>query len=450
MSLVSICRRAKLTLLNMRILLLHPSFFPDPSPASRLFTELAVDLAESGHEIEVLTGTAEDGSSALFLSSVRMRRLYCGACQPDKRWSCRIGYARFLFSAGWRIFFQRQPDLLLVPSPPPLLMLLAYMLHRLRGTHYIAWALEVEPTLLQPVTGNIVRRFWRKRRIRLIQTALRHARRIVTCSEDLRAGLRGALAPFPDSLDLLPIWADGRQLAPIRAEHNVIIRGLDLEGKFILTGFYENLGAEGLELLARAGRQLTDAEQPHHVIVGRQPLVRARKPKPAPPVPGQIDWIAPVSLAREGHLYSSASLGLLQITEAETHIRFPFALPRFLAAGTPILLLGSEQSAVSRFLRTHGCGWTIPAGNDAVLAERLRLLRQSPEILAAARRNARRAFEASFERKHGAARWRLLLESEASIQAHSTENTHPSTLGRFQPERLAVQNDSAAPLRTSA
>lgn len=433
----------------MRILLLHPSFYPDPSPGSRLFTELAVDLAESGHEVEVLTGTAENGMTTLFLNSVRLRRLYCGACQPDRRWSCRIGYARFLFSAGWRICWQRQPDLLLVPSPPPLLMLLAYLLHRLRGTSYIAWALEVEPTLLQPVTGKPARRFWRKLRIRLIQTALRHARRIVTCSEDLRAGLNQALAPLPIHSDLMPIWADGQQLAPVRAEHNIIIRGLGLEGKFTMVGFYENLGAGGLELLAHAGQRLSESEQPHYVMVGRQPLIRARKPKPAPPAPQRIDWIAPVSQLREGHLFSTASLGLLQLTEAELHFRFPYVLPRFLAAGTPILLLGAEQSGVARFLRIHGCGWTIPAGEDATLADRLRLLQQSPEIMAAARRNARRAFEAGFARKNNTDHWRRLLEVEACVPL-ANRITHSGPAGRFLPERLTLKSTPVASIRHSA
>lgn len=104
-------------------------------------------------------------------------------------------------------------------------------------------------------------------------------------------------------------------------------------------------------------------------------------------------------------LLRRADLHLVILDPRAERFIFPSKVYGILSAGRPILHLGDANGEVAQLLRSHGCGWSVPADDGAQILRLLTQLRGAPEQLEGAGRAARRAYERSYSRSRALARW---------------------------------------------
>jgi glycosyltransferase involved in cell wall biosynthesis len=83
-----------------------------------------------------------------------------------------------------------------------------------------------------------------------------------------------------------------------------------------------------------------------------------------------------------------------------------------MAAGRPILYIGSHRATPAQIIERFGCGWHVEAGDSEYLVSLLDRLAGHPGEIHAAGERARQAFLENFDRPLGIARIVSILGTE--------------------------------------
>jgi glycosyltransferase involved in cell wall biosynthesis len=98
-----------------------------------------------------------------------------------------------------------------------------------------------------------------------------------------------------------------------------------------------------------------------------------------------------------------------------------------MAAGRPILYIGSRGATPHRLIEEHGCGWSFSTEEAGAVAELLSSLVDDRPALAEAGRRARRALEIHYERRSGTARvLDAIVTAGATMPALPTPEPRPA------------------------
>ncbi|MCI0749626.1 MAG: hypothetical protein L0Y32_03625, partial [Nevskiales bacterium] len=106
---------------------------------------------------------------------------------------------------------------------------------------------------------------------------------------------------------------------------------------------------------------------------------------------------------------------LISLNPAFEGLVLPSKFYGIAAAGRPVLHVGDRDGDVSCLVREAECGDTITPGNVAALTARLQQLASDPAGCARLGANARRAFEARFDRPLAVRAWTEALQSVSSV-----------------------------------
>jgi len=93
----------------------------------------------------------------------------------------------------------------------------------------------------------------------------------------------------------------------------------------------------------------------------------------------------------------------------------PAKLYDALAVGTPVIV--TNKGWTKQLVEQHGCGWYVPAGNAAALAEQLRAVLADAATTAAAGARGQALAQATFDRRDLARQMRMILERAAGMHA---------------------------------
>ena len=413
----------------MRILLLNQFFWPDSAATSQLLTDLAQDLSEQGHKVDVICGGSyaatsdSDNPSVSHVPSLSIHRI--SSVRFSRGALGRIAsYLSFYIGATWRAFTVTKPDVVLTLTTPPLLSLIGALLHVLRGPHFYIWEMDMYPdvavdlgyiqagSLLHKITGA------------LSDWARKHANGIIALGECMRARL---VAHGVDcgKIHTIHNWADSRQISVIPQ------RPRDGTMQIVYSG---NLGlAHDIDTIANAMRRLNDDDRFRFTFIGagrrrdelasllekydiRSATMRAYVPR------------ADLSVT-----LAQGDIGLVTQRDDCCGTVVPSKVYGLMAAGRPILFIGPAAATPAEIVLKHDCGWRVACGDTNALVRLLLHLAENPQEITRAGLNARQALETHYDRSHGSSRIIALITGETAL---------PS-LGA-SPEQLAGETVTAA------
>src|SRR5437667_6099206 len=136
---------------RMRILLLNQAFYPDVVSSGQHLTDLAVSLAQLGHDVTIIAAASGyDDPSRRFRrreiwQGINVVRIPAARLGKAKRWRRALNFASFLASCSVRLLTLGSFDVIVAMTSPPLISVLAALLVRLRGGRLVFWVMDLNP-----------------------------------------------------------------------------------------------------------------------------------------------------------------------------------------------------------------------------------------------------------------------------------------------------------------
>ena len=403
----------------MKVLLVNQFFYPDVAAVAQLMADLAEDLTEKGIEVGVLCGRAsysreknDPRAANPYLKQVKVRRV------PSLNLGGRSGvvhllnYLSFLISAPLRAITLSRYDCSVVFTNPPLIAVVGWLLRLLRGTKFVYVVEDLYPDVAIELgflkRDGVVTKVSNK----VSNFLLRHADRVVVLGDRMKQEIM-AKGVKEDKIVIIPNWADGKQIYPVEEAENWFVEKYYLKGKFVVQ--YSGHMGEGHDFstILQAAERLKEDDDIVFLFIGNGPK---REEIAEFKEQHNLDNLLILPYQDRATLRFSlgaADVALISLKSNLESLMFPCKVYGIMASGRPFIYIGSEQGEISRIAQVAECGFTVPPGNEKMLAETILNLRQDEQLRQELGNNARRYFLEHFERKLATARYHALLTDVA-------------------------------------
>jgi glycosyltransferase involved in cell wall biosynthesis len=404
---------------RLSLSMLTQYFYPEVPGTAQISTDLALGLKDAGFDVSVYTG------QPAFLESRRLpaREEYRGLRihrAYSRRLSRRGSTSRLLNGATvatitlFNLLRQGKPDVVLVDSTSPFLLVAAWLLRHLRGVPYVFVVHDVYPDIAIQLgvvkPRAVTTRIWRAT-YRRVYDAAAH---VVVLGPRMRDVVRRSLRPEHwNKVNVIPNWADGDSIVPRSREDNPMRKQLGLADKLVVL-YSGNIGlSHDMDTLVEAADRLREQQDLRFLLVGGggrreavADMLRRKDLKNVIMLPYQPLEKLPYSL-------TCGDISVVTLERGIEGLSVPSKLYSSLAAGLAILAVMGPGSEVGDVTEGYRCGYRVAQGDVEGLVGAIRALHADPSLLADMRNRARACFESSFTRKMSISRYVSLLRAVA-------------------------------------
>ena len=421
-----------------RLIFVNRYFHPDGSATSQMLSDLAFALGHRGMPVEIITSRLRyDRPGEVLLpfeqiEGVTVHRVRTSRFGRSRLVGRAIDYLTFYVMATWTLLrLARAGDTVVVKTDPPMMSVLAWPVVRLRRARLVNWLQDVFPEIAERVGvggGGAMRALFRVLRWPR-NLSLRRADINVVVGERMGEHLT-ALGVTASRIVHISNWADGAFIHPVEREANPLRAAWQLGDDFVV-GYSGNLGraheAETLiaAIAATASRasgnaRMTDVCPPvRWLFIGGGALIDGmRREIERRGLAGHVDFRPYVPREQLAQSLSAADVHLVSLRPDLEGLVVPSKFYGIAAAGRPAVFIGDADGEISRLLSRHACGRTTQQGDGEALARVILELAADPETCRRYGANARRAFEAGFDKAAGADRWQALLDALTAGKAN--------------------------------
>ena len=374
--------------ITLRILLLNQFFHPDTAATSQILTDLARHLALQGHDVTVICGNSDyaaaaDPTPAPPVTVIRSKPL------PFSRstLSRLASYASYFLTATLHSLHGPTPEVVLTLTTPPLLSLVGTIAKRLRSARHFIWEMDLYPDVA--VDLNVFRH--NSALTKVVGFLADHSRHradgIIALGDDMKERLiaRGIVG---DKIQVVHNWADRSEIRP-----------QPLPPMPLTVHYSGNLGlAHDTATIQQAIFSLAGQEQIRFVFAGGGPQRKALQEFCQSNNLRQVVFRPYCDRDQLSNSLAEGHLGLVTQKPATTGSIVPSKVYGIMAAGRPLLYIGSAKATPARIIQRFDCGWTVEPGDSAQLVALLLRLAATPDLIRDAGQRARRAFVDHFDR----------------------------------------------------
>jgi glycosyltransferase involved in cell wall biosynthesis len=385
----------------MRILCLNQFFHPDTAATGQILSDLTRELAAQGHEVTVICGKSAYGESDPAapppVTIVRSKPL------PFSRsYHGRIGsYASYFITAIVQSLRCRRPDVILTLTTPPLLSLVGTLIKHLRGARHFIWEMDLYPDVAVDLglfgADSLVARTIGS----LADYSRDKANGVIALGDDMSERLinRGM---SPDKVHVVQNWADRAEIRPHPFQ------------ELPLTLYYSgNLGlAHDISTIQQVMLSVAGDDRFKFVFAGGGPQRKTLQDFCEHHGLRQVTFPPYCGRAQLSHNLSTGHLGLVTQKPQTTGSIVPSKVYGIMAAGRPLLYIGSRCATPARIIDHFQCGWQVEAGASEALVALLKRLVNRPDEIREAGARARQAFIDNFDRRIGVARIAAIIGAE--------------------------------------
>jgi putative colanic acid biosynthesis glycosyltransferase WcaI len=387
----------------MRVLLLNQCFYPDVVSTAQHLTDLAVELADSGHEVTVITGDrGYDDADNRFprredWKGIRIIRIPSLALGKSSRWRRALNFVSFLLVCSLRLMFHPQVDVVVALTSPPLISFLGSFFVRVRGGRFFFWVMDLNPD--EAIAAGWLKENSLSARVLsgCLNYSLHHSEKVIVLDRFMQKRIiekgvakekLAVIAPWSHS-DCVTYEAEGRMA--FRAEHS-------LEKKYVVMYSGNHSPCHPLDTLLGAARKLADEAAITFCFVGGGSEYDKVKAFAAREHLKNVKCLPYQPLNKLAMSLSAADLHVVVMGNSLIGMVHPCKLYNILAIGSPVLYIGPSDSHVVDVLSQLGeDGLTCSARHgdvdrvaDYILkAARTELGRRSPSAVQVSSRFAK-------------------------------------------------------------
>lgn len=400
-----------------RVVILNQYYVPDVASTGHLLHELAVELADLGFEVEVLTGRPSYGppeswqDCPLFeqADGVTIRRLKVARFDKNFLPGRAINYLTFVVPMILRVLLtSRRDTVYLYTTNPPFLGAIGAFVSLFRRHRYVTLLHDAYPQLGIWVgtfkKGSLIERAW----LTLNRFKYRRSKEAIVLCSAAKDLVCKSYPIDPAHVHVIPNWADGEDLRPKNKADSPVAVEHGLVDDFVLL-YSGNMGLYyEFETVLDAAEKLMD--EPFKLVLigggGKKKWIEEQVEKRGLSnvliLPYQPFEKLPDSL-------NACDASLVSIAKGIEGISFPSKLYTSLAVGKAIVALSEDWSELRRVVEHNDCGIWSALGDADGLAAKLRALIHDPARTARLGSNARRVFETGYTRQVCAAKYAEVL-----------------------------------------
>lgn len=389
-----------------RAVVLYHYLHPDPVVSSLHFSQLCVGLAERGWLVEAISANRGCRDESLkyephtLWSGVDFHHLWRPAWPQARSWG-RLLTALWMLTA-WSLQALRHrppPDALIIGTDPILSVLCLFTWRwrypRLRIAH---WCFDLYPEAA--IEDGILAR--QSPFVRLLSRLLQLAYNRCTLLADIGSCMRHRLTAYgsPARQETVTPWALEEPPAPLEtdlAERSLVFG--DARLALLYSGTYGR--AHDLTPLWPLLKTL----EPHGVRFAAS--VQGNRMASLRDAGVHLVDFAP--LHRLSQRLGAADIHVVSLRQNWTGTVVPSKFFGAIAAGRPILFIGSEESAIARWIHQHNVGWVLTPSNTQAVASALHDLVLHPDRLPPLFHHCHAVYHQCFGRQLMLDRWHTLL-----------------------------------------
>ena len=351
------------------LVVLSQTFVPDPASVGQHMTDVAVEMARRGHYVRVYASARgfEDPSTRYplreRLGGVEVRRLPLASFGKKSLPLRVLGTASFMAQSLVAGLFALNVDAIFFSTSPPLIGIVASIIHVIRGVPLIYWAMDLNPDQLIALgklkTSSPV--------ARLLEAANRMILRESSLVIALDRFMADRLAPRARGLRrrmlVMPPWPHEDHIRLPRTGDNPFRSRHGLDGKFVVMYSGNHSPSNPLSTLLQAAVRLKDEPDLRFLFVGGgsgkhevEQLIRDHELTNVLSLPYQ-------PLDELGNSLSAADVHVVSLGDQMVGIIHPCKIYGAMAVGRPILYLGPRPSHISDLLDQHRIGWHVAHGD---------------------------------------------------------------------------------------
>jgi glycosyltransferase involved in cell wall biosynthesis len=339
----------------LKVLLLNQCFWPDVVSTAQHLTDLAVSLAERGHEVTVIAGRrGYDDAQLRFPSRERWHgieiiRLPSIGLGKTSRWRRALNFASFSAACVCRLAITGRQDAVVALTSPPLISWLAALFTRLKGGRMIFWVMDLNPD--EAIAAGWLKpdSFTAKMLSVLLKSSMEHAEKIIAL--DRFAQQRIVDKGIPESkVEIIPPWSHDDSVRFDREGREVFRRRHRLAEKFVVMYAGNHSPCHPLGTLLEAAKKLSTRDDIAFCFVGGgsefnkvEEFARKNQLKNILCLPYQPQEELSAVL-------SAADLHLVIMGDGYQGILHPCKIYNILAVGSPFLYIGPMESHVSEII----------------------------------------------------------------------------------------------------
>jgi len=371
----------------VRVLILSQYYDPEPVPKAG---ELARELQDRGHDVEVITGFPNYPSGDLYegyrlalmqrttIDGIPVRRTFEYPYHGTSAVKRLINYWSFVFSAPLASLFMRRADVMYVWHPPLTVGVAAWLISRLRGIPFVYDVQDIWPEsailsgMLRP--GLLVRLMSRLERF-----VYRRAAHVLVVTPGARENLIGKGVP-PEKVSAMHHWIDESIFDGNGAADRDTVRAAQGWSERFVALFAGNLGmVQGLDTVVRAAALLTPSDRIRIVLMG-DGADKARLQTLARELgigDDRLQFLERQPMSAVPPFMEAADVLLVHLRRSElSRWVIPTKTLAYLAAGKPVLM--AMEGAAADLVREAGAGVIVPSDDPQQLVNALRSLAAMP------------------------------------------------------------------------
>jgi colanic acid biosynthesis glycosyl transferase WcaI len=350
----------------MRITVLNQTFYPDVVSSGQHLADLALDMADRGHEVTVVTSRrAYDDPGKVFPKretwrGVRILRVFVTGFGKRSKWRRAVDFATFLCSCCWGLLWLPKQDLVIAMTSPPLVSFIGAWFARLRGIQFCYWIMDLNPDEALAagwLTPNSIA-------ARLLEGcsrfSLRKASKIVVLDHFMQKRILEKDIE-PKKISVIPPWSHD---ADVRydAEGRVRFRKCHgLDGKFVVMYSGNHSPCHPLDTILSAAKKLSENREVAFLFVGGGSQFRKVKQFAIDHSLPNILCLPYQPLAQLAGALSAADLHLVVMGSPFVGLVHPCKIYNILRIGSPLLYIGPQPSHISEIIQQINgrlpCGW---------------------------------------------------------------------------------------------
>jgi putative colanic acid biosynthesis glycosyltransferase WcaI len=339
----------------VKIILINQAFHPDVVSSGQHLTDIALALAERGHEIAVITSRrAYDSPDKTFPSyevwrGIKIYRVFNTGFGKQAKWRRAADFLTFLISCCWRLCLLGKPDVVVALTSPPLLSVIAAGFARLRGARFCYWIMDLNPDEAVAAGWLSQNSFATKCFERLSRFSLRQAAKVVVLDDFMRRRIleKGIAA---EKIAVIPPWSHDSEIRFDPEGRSRFRQAHGLENKFVVMYAGNHSPCHPLKTVLAAVKELAGRKHIAFCFVGGGSEHGHVKQFALAKELTNVICLPYQPLNQLAGVLSAADLHLVVMGDPFVGLVHPCKAYNLLQVNTPILYVGPKPSHISEIL----------------------------------------------------------------------------------------------------
>jgi len=345
----------------VKILLLNQTFYPDVAATAQHLSDLAVRLAERGHDVTVLCSRrAYDnperryGARELW-KGVAIRRISSFGFGKKTRWRRAADFGSYLANCVRHLAALPKFDVVIALTSPPLISYLGALFTRMKGGRFVFWAMDLNPD--EAVAAGWLRPDSLTTRVlqKMLYYGLHRAGTIVALDRFMAQRIENKGVPR-EKIAVLSPWSHDRVVRYDENGRELFRKEHGLEGRFVVMYSGNHSPCHPLITLLEAARRLQGEPQIAFCFVGGGSEFKTVQRFAAEHGLSNVRTLPYQPLARLSASLSSADLHTVVMGDPFVGVIHPCKVYNIRLLRIPYLYIGPEPSHISEMVPQYSAG----------------------------------------------------------------------------------------------